>query len=80
MNKQQKKYLLNNVLSLLDKTYKKQSLLNELNKIVGNTDWIAKNVPNGVKISFKRNNRTYIISFIHSYKPNELNCVAVEYN
>ena len=80
MNKQQKKYLLNNVLSLLDKTYKKQSLLNELNKIVGNTDWIVKNVSNGVKISFKRNNRTYILSFIYSYKPNELNCVAVEYN
>lgn len=79
MNKNEKRFILN-VLSLLDKTYKKASLLNELNKIVGNTDWIAKNVPNGVKISFKRNNKTYILSFIYSYKPNELNCVAVEYN
>ena len=79
MNKNEKKFILN-VLSLLNKTYKKTSLLNEINKIVGNTNWIAKSVPNGVKISFKRNNKTYIISFIHSYKPNELNCVAVEYN
>ena len=79
MNKNEKKFILN-VLSLLDKTYKKASLLNELNKIVGKYYWTAKNVSNGVKISFKRNNRTYIISFIYSYKPNELNCVAVEYN
>lgn len=79
MNKNEKRFILN-VLSLLDKTYKKTSLLNELNKIVGNSCWIAKNVSNGVKISFKRNNRSYTISFIFSYKPNELNCVAVEYN
>ena len=79
MNKNEKRFILN-VLSLLDKTYKKTSLLNELNKIVGKYYWTAKNVSNGVKISFKRNNRTYIISFIYSYKPNELNCVAVEYN
>ena len=79
MNKNEKRFILN-VLSLLNKTYKKASLLNELNKVVGNSCWTAKNVSNGVKISFKRNNRTYIISFIYSYKPNELNCVAVEYN
>ena len=79
MNKNEKRFILN-VLSLLDKTYKKTSLLNELNKIVGKYYWTAKNVSNGVKISFKRNNRTYVISFIYSYKPNELNCVAVEYN
>lgn len=79
MNKNEKKFILN-VLSLLNKTYKKTSLLNELNKIIGNSCWIAKNVSNGVKIGFQRNNRTYVISFIYSYKPNELNCVAVEYN
>lgn len=79
MNKNEKKFILN-VLSLLNKTYKKTSLLNELNKIVGKYYWTTKNVPNGVKITFERNNRTYIISFIYSYKPNELNCVAVEYN
>lgn len=79
MNKNEKKFILN-VLSLLNKTYKKASLLNELNKIVGKYYWTTKNVSNGVKITFERNNRTYIISFIYSYKPNELNCVAVEYN
>lgn len=79
MNKNEKKFILN-VLSLLNKTYKKTSLLNELNKIVGKYYWTTKNVSNGVKITFERNNRTYIISFIYSYKPNELNCVAVEYN
>jgi hypothetical protein len=79
MNKNEKKFILN-VLSLLNKTYKKGSLLNELNKIIGNDCWRAKNVSNGVKIGFQRNNRTYVISFIYSYKPNELNCVAVEYN
>ena len=50
MNKNEKRFILN-VLSLLDKTYKKTSLLNELNKIVGNDSWIAKNVSNGVKIN-----------------------------